>query len=238
MSFPKIQYPLYKITIPSLKKEITARPFLVKEEKILLHAKSSGERIDILLAIKQIVNNCIIMPENFDVNTLSLFDLEYIYLKMRAQSVSNIVNVVYTDLEDSKNYNFEIDLNTIQVVFPENVTNIIVIADDYGIYMKYPSVSLYEDKEFIESNDQDSFFRLIARCVDKIYDGDSVYKANSDNIKDIEEYIENLDIKTFEKIKVFMIDQPSIRHTIKYTNSLGNERIVELNTLEDFFTFR
>ena len=157
---------------------------------------------------------------------------------MRAQSVSNIVNVVYTDLEDSKNYNFEIDLNTIQVVFPENVTNIIVIADDYGIYMKYPSVSLYEDKEFIESNDQDSFFRLIARCVDKIYDGDSVYKANSDNIKDIEEYIENLDIKTFEKIKVFMIDQPSIRHTIKYTNSLGNERIVELNTLEDFFTFR
>ena len=81
MSFPKIQYPLYKITIPSLKKENTARPFLVKEEKILLHAKSSGERIDILLAIKQIVNNCIIMPENFDVNTLSLFDLEYIYLK-------------------------------------------------------------------------------------------------------------------------------------------------------------
>ena len=109
-NLPKIDYPVYKIKVPSQKKESQFRPFLVKEEKLLLMAKESDNTSDILSAIKQIINNCSI-DSKFDVNKLALFDLEYVFLKLRSISVDNIVKVSYKDNEDEKVYDFEIDLN-------------------------------------------------------------------------------------------------------------------------------
>ena len=106
---PKIQYPVHTIIVPSTKKKVNFRPFLVKEEKILLMAKESEKDSDILMAVKQIVNNCSTDPK-FDVNSLSIFDLEYIFLKLRAASVDNTIKISYKDLEDDKVYDFEIDL--------------------------------------------------------------------------------------------------------------------------------
>jgi hypothetical protein len=235
MSLPKITYPQITLTIPSSKKKIKFRPFLVKEEKILLMAKLSEEESDILLAIKQVVNNCAI--DEFDVNTISLFDLEYIFIQLRAASVNDTVQVSYKDNEDQKIYEFEIKLKEIKVNFPEKVDNKIKITDTSGILMKYPNSSLYEDKEFLESGD-DSFFQLILRCVDKVYDENEVYEASAYTKHELEDYIENLDIKTFEKIQDFMINQPKLSYVIKYKNSLGNDREIELTTLSDFFTLR
>jgi hypothetical protein len=235
MSLPKITYPQIILTIPSSKKKVTFRPFLVKEEKILLMAKLSDEESDILIAIKQVVNNCAI--DEFDVNAISLFDLEYIFIQLRAASVNDTVEVSYKDNEDEKIYDFEVKLKDIKVNFPEKIDNKIRITDTTGIVMKYPNSSLYEDKEFLESGD-DSFFQLILRCVDKVYDENEVYETSAYSKKELEEYVENLDIKTFEKIQDFMINQPKLSYVIKYKNSLGNDREIELTTLSDFFTLR
>lgn len=236
MPLPKIQYPTFIIEIPSTKKKEMFRPFLVREEKILLMAKSSEQESDVLLAIKQIVNNCAI-DDNFDVDKLSLFDLELCFLKIRAASVSNIVSLSYRDYEDNKLYDFDVDLNDVKVIMPEKIDNTIKISDASGFTMKYPTASLYEDQEFLNSNNE-SFFKLIVRCIDVIYDGDDVFPTSNFSNSEIEEYLENLDIKTFESVRNFMLNQPTLYYKIEYKNSLGNTRTIELKSLTDFFTLR
>lgn len=235
MSLPKISHPQIIIEIPSSKKKVIFRPFLVKEEKLLLLAKASEDETDILLSIKQVVNNCAI--DQLDINSLSLFDLEYIFIQLRAYSVNDQVQVSYKDNEDEKLYDFDINLKDIKVVFPEKVNNVIKINEAAGLVLKYPTSSLYEDKEFLSSG-SDSFFQLIVRCMDKIYDGDEVFECASYSKKDLEIYLEDLDINTFEKIREFMVSQPRLSYIIKYKNSLGNDRTIELTTLSDFFTLR
>ena len=198
-------------------------------------AKASEDETDILLSIKQVVNNCAI--DQLDINSLSLFDLEYIFIQLRAYSVNDQVQVSYKDNEDEKLYDFDINLKDIKVVFPEKVNNVIKINEAAGLVLKYPTSSLYEDKEFLSSG-SDSFFQLIVRCMDKIYDGDEVFECGSYSKKDLESYLEDLDINTFEKIREFMVSQPRLSYIIKYKNSLGNDRTIELTTLSDFFTLR
>lgn len=233
---PKISFPTFNIEIPSTKKKEMFRPFLVREEKILLMAKLSEKDEDILTAIKQIVNNCAI-DETFDVDNLSIFDLEYLFIKIRASSVEDIVKVSYKDNEDNKIYDFEVNLNNIKIIFPDKIENNIKIGDDTGIIMKYPNASLYDDKEFLNSGN-DALFNLIIKCIDKIYDGEEMYDVKSYKKEDVENFLESLDVKTFEKIKKFMTDQPKMSYDIKYTNSKNNERTISLSSLSDFFTLR
>ena len=236
MSLPKISYPTYTIKVPSTKKNVKFRPFLVKEEKLLLMAKESENNSDILLSIKQIINNCC-LDENFDNEKMTIFDLEYIFIKLRAFSVDNIVKVSYKDEEDGQNYEFEVDLNAVEVEFPEKNENNIKISDTFGILMKYPSASLYEDKDFLNL-DKDYLFELIVRCIDKIYEGDNVFEAKNYTMKDLGDFLENLDSKTFVSIQDFLMNSPKLLHVMKYKNSLGNEKEIRLSSLNDFFTFR
>jgi hypothetical protein len=236
MSLPKISYPTYKIKVPSVKKNFNFRPFLVKEEKLLLMAKETDKYADILSAIKQIVNNCS-LDSNLDIDKLAIFDLEYIFIKLRSFSVENVVKVSYKDLEDEKNYEFDIDLNEVEIKYPKTTQNNIKITDTVGILMKYPSASLYDDKEFLDL-DKDYLFELIIRCIDKIYSGDEIFEAKDYNRKELGEFLENLESKTFNLIQEFLLESPKLQHTINYKNSLGNEREIVLSSLNDFFTFR
>ena len=235
-SLPKISYPINDVKIPSLNKSFKFRPFLVKEEKLLLMAKESQTPSDILQAIKQVVNNCSI-DIKFDADRLAIFDLEYIFLRLRAMSVDNVVKVTYKDYEDEKNYDFDIDLNKVEVDFPKEFDNKVVVTDKSGIILKYPSASLYDDKEFINS-EKDYMFELIVRCVDKIYENENVFEAKDYSLKEIREFLENLDVKTFDKIREFLLNLPKLKYVIEYKNSLGNDRKIELNSLNDFFTLR
>jgi hypothetical protein len=235
MSLPKIEYPLFKIKIPSSKEEKRFRPFLVREEKLLLMAKATEQTEDMMTSIMQVVNNCCV--DDIDVEELALFDLEYIFLKIRAQSVDSIVKVTYRDFEDEKLYEFEIDLMAVDVEFPESLNNTVKLSGVEGFILKYPKASLYKDKDFISSGD-DALFQLIIRSIDKIYDSEKVYEAKDYTLKEIAEYLENLDVKTFEKVREYVMNQPKIKHVINYKNSLGNDRKFELNTLTDFFTLR
>ena len=233
---PKIEYPIFNIKVPSTEALCRFRPFLVKEEKLLLMAKESANPADILTAIKQIVNNCNV-DSKLDVDKISLFDLEYLFLKIRAVSVDNVVKVAFKDNEDEKVYNFEIDLNKIEVVFPPKVDNNIKISDTSGIVMKHPSASLYDDKEFLEL-DKDYMFELIVRCIDKIYNEDEVYEAKDYKKSELSEFLEDLNVKTFEAIQNFLINTPKMEHKINYKNELGNDREIILSSLNDFFTWR
>jgi hypothetical protein len=233
---PKIEHPIFKIKIPSLKKDHSFRPFLVKEEKLLLMAKESKNNADIFAAIKQVVVNCS-LDKNLNIDKLAVFDLEYIFLKIRAFSVDNIVKVSYRDNEDDKVYNFEVDLNDIKVIYPKHTVDKIEINETTGFVMKYPPASLYSDQEFLNT-ERDHYFKLILKCVDKIYFGDDIYEIKDIPVDELENFIENLGVGVFKQVNDFMLNTPKIQHTIEYTNEKGNKKEIYLNSLNDFFTWR
>lgn len=235
MALPKIDTPIFEMTIPSQDKVVKFRPFLVKEEKILLIAQQSDTDRDIILAIKQILNNCILDPD-FDVDSLATFDLEYMFLKLRARSVNNVIEVSYRDLEDDKVYTFEIDLDEVEIQKTETQSNKIKINDEIGMIMKYPSVQTINNiPENATGTDVVEY--LVRSCIDKIYDEDNVYIVAEEPEAEVQAFIDNLDVETYDKIRQFFSDLPKMYHKIEYKNSLGNERSIELTSLRDFFTW-
>jgi hypothetical protein len=232
MPLPKIDQPLFDMTIPSTGKKIAFRPFLVKEEKILLIAQQSGNDSEIIRAIKQILNNCI--QDDIDLDSFAIFDLEYAFLKLRARSVNNIVKLAYRDTEDDEVYNFELDLDKIEIEMPEKINSKIDITDTVGMTMKYPSASI-TDKMTNFDNEVDLMTFFIVNCIDTIYDEDSVYVADDFSEEEISEFLDGLDVKSFEKIREFFESVPRLYYKIEYTNSIGSERSIELTSLKDFF---
>jgi len=238
MKLPKISHPLFDIVIPSTKKKIKLRPMLVKEEKILLMAKVANTNAEIYQAIKQVVNNCIAQTD-VDINKFTLFDLEYIFLKLRAISISNKVQVTYKDTEDNKDYPFDIDLDKLEVKFPEEFSLKLPLGPNKGFTMKYPLADLYNSEVFNnpESNSETIIEELIINCIDSYFEDESVYKFSDNKKEDIKEFIDNLNIETYNKIKEFITKLPKLFYEIKYKNSLGHDKTIEMNTLSDFFTF-
>lgn len=231
MTLPKIDQPLFDLIIPSTGKKIAFRPFLVKEEKILLIAQSGGDG-EIIRAIKQIINNCVI--EDINVDDLATFDLEYMFLKLRAKSVNNLIKLSYRDNEDDELYDFEVDLDTIEVEIPKDINSKIKINETVGMTMKYPSAGI-SDKISEFENEVELLTFFITNCIDTIYDEETVYVANDYSAKDLNEFLDSLDVSTFDKIREFFEKIPKMRHTINYTNKLGNERTIELSSIRDFF---
>lgn len=233
---PKIEHPVYRIEVPSLGKKYSFRPFLVREEKLLLMAKESKNPTDILSAIRQIVTNCCI--DKLDIDTLALFDLEYIFLQLRAHSIDNVVNVSYRDDQDDKVYDFDINLHEVKVEFPkETPEKVVEVSKTAGLIMKYPSAQLYGDKEFL-ATEEDHYFSLIIRCVDKVYNGEEVFEASDIPTKEMEEFLEDLSLEVFNNVQEFLVNTPKIEYKLEYQNSLGTKREIHLNTLDDFFTWR
>ena len=235
MALPKIDQPLFDVTVPSTGKKIEFRPFLVKEEKILLIAQSSGIDTDIIKAIKQILNLCIV--DEFNVDTLTTFDLEYLFLKLRAKSVNNIVKLSYRDNEDDEVYDFEVDLDKNEIEMPKDIDPKIQITDNIGMTMKYPSASITDRlREFENEVDLMTFF--IINCIDTIYTEDEVFLASDYKEKELEEFLDGLTIQSFDKVRQFFEKLPKLYHKIEYKNKLGNDRSIELNTVRDFFMWR
>lgn len=233
MPLPKIQHPIYELTLPSTGQSVKFRPFLVKEEKILLMAKQSEDPKEIINSIKQIINNCVVEPE-IDVNKLATFDIEYFFLKLRSRSVNNVVSLSYRDFEDQKVYTVDVNLDDVEVKRTPEHTNVIKINDDVGMTLRYPSAEIYSK---ISKDDNDVLaFDAIKWCIETVYDENNVYEIKSFSEKEVEEFLQNLDVTTLEKVLDFFRTMPKIHYTVKYTNSLGHERAVELDTLSDFFT--
>jgi hypothetical protein len=237
MQLPKIDYPTINIAIPPEKKQYMFRPMLVKEEKLLLMAKVSEEPTDILSAIKQVVTNCCLDP-SLNVEKISLFALEYLFVRLRGFSIGDTIKVSYRDTEDEKSYEFEVDLKKVSIVYPKKIDTKIAITPTSGLIMRYPTAEIYDDKTFLGAQGEETFYRLIVRCIDQVYDSENVYESKDFSEEDMLEFIELMDIQSFEKIREFMFNLPSLYYKIEYKNSLGNTRTIEMKALTDFFTLR
>lgn len=236
MPLPKINHPLFDVTIPSTNKQIKIRPMLVKEEKILLMAKSGGDPKDALSAVKQVVNNCI-LDESIDIDDLTTFDIEYLFLKIRAYSISNVSKVSYIDSEDEETYEFEVNLDDVIVKFPEDIKKNIKINDDIVVVMKYAPASLMTNEDFTNIDVNKYFDMLIAYCVDKMYEGDEVFNLDDVSKEELQQYLENeFDPLSYDKLRQFVMNMPRLHYEINYTNSKGTERKILMTSLVDFFT--
>lgn len=234
MALPKISHPIFELTLPSNKQTIKYRPFLVKEEKILLTAQVSGETADVINSIRQVINNCI-LTEGVNIDSLTTFDLEYLFIKIRSKSVNNIIKLAYRDLEDDKRYEVEVDLDSIEIQEDPSHSKKIDIGNGMGMIMKYPSADLATSVKILDG-EMDIFFEVLKGCIESVYDPENVYNVADYSPEDLEEFIQSLDVNTFKKIQDFFTTMPKLYYEVKYVNSLGNEKVIPLTTLNDFFS--
>lgn len=233
MKLPQIKHPTFAIVIPSSKKEVRYRPFLVKEEKILLFAQQSSESKDIINAIKQIISNCIV-TEGVDVESFTTYDIEYFFLQLRAKSVNDEVKLTYIDNEDQKQYSFEVNLNDIQVIYPEGHDSRIEISDTASITLKEPVFSVLEAMK--ATTESELAFEAVAKCIEKIESEGETYNVTDFSEEEVMEFVQSLDVMTFQKIQQFFDTMPRLEYVIMYKNSMDHDRKIVLNSLNDFFT--
>lgn len=246
MALPKVKHPTTIITIPSTKQPLTIRPFLVREEKILLIAQSSDNKEDVTNAVLQVIKNCVVKaPKGYKIETAPLFDIEFIFIRLRAFSVNNIIEINYTDPDDNKVHEFDVDLNKVEVRFDPTHNNKIDLMDGIGMMMKYPNLTamLGIQKQFTEISETENredateaLFSIFANSIDKIWEGEKVYVAGTDFTPDeAKQFLEQLSTEKFEKIQQFFQTMPALQHEIKYTNTKGEEKTFMLRGLSDFF---
>ena len=232
MALPKLSTPLYKITLPVSKIEITFRPFLVKEEKIMLVGKEAGPKQQVL-AMKQVLEAVVQEPAELVVGDLSMTDVEYLFLQLRARSVQNIVELKYRDKEDKKVYDFEIDLDDVQPTIDPDHNNTIMLNDTLGMELRDPTLNMMEHLDVENMEDSKNVFKLISKCTVKVWDENEVYDDFTE--AEMEEFLGGMDATTFTKLKVFFDTAPKLRHELNYKNSEGNDRVIKLEGLSDFF---
>lgn len=237
MTLPKLSTPTYELVVPSTNKKIKYRPFLVKEEKILLLAMETEDEGQMANAVKTILSNCIQTPR-FKVDTLALFDIEYIFLNIRGKSVGETVDLKITCPDDEvTTVDVQIDLDEIVVEKQEGHSNILKMNDDVSVVMKYPSMDLFIKNNMADSSSEvDDVFEIASMCIDQIVDGEEVYEASNCSKKEINEFLEGMDTKQFLKVQKFFETMPKLSHTVSVTNPNTNVKsAVVIEGLASFF---
>lgn len=233
MALPKIDVPTFELVLPSNNKKIKFRPFLVKEEKILLMAGESKNVEDISLALNQIIKNCAL--DELDVENLPSFDSEYIFLKLREKSVGELISVSVLDEEAQKRFDTDINLTEVQIKKTESHTNKIKLSEKLFVEMKYPTLSMILNID-TKKSDAENGINIMIKCLDKIYDSDSVYNAADYSKKELTEFIENLSQSMFSKLNKFFETMPSLSYNAEVTSPYTNNTIkLKLENFIDFF---
>lgn len=232
MTLPKISLPLYQCELPSTGKKIKYRPFTVKEEKILLTAQESKESGQILLAMKQILNNCL---EDTDVSQLAIFDIEYMLIQLRSRSVDNTAEFEITDPDTEEQIKLKLNLADVKVNKVDGHTNKIKISEDYTLFLRYPTIDQFEDLMEKEEQTAEDSFNVMISCLDKLASKEEVFKFKDFTKKEVDEFAESLHSDTIKEIKKFFDTMPKVRHEIQYKNSKGDEKTFVLEGTQTFF---
>ena len=236
MALPKLTTPTYELEIPSTDEKIKYRPFLVKEEKILMMAMESKENADITQAVKDIVSECTFNKVKID--DMPMFDVEYIFLQIRSKSVGEVSKLKLLCPDDKKTYaDVELDLNEVKVQVGDDHTNKIELTDDMGIIMTYPSIDSFSDSGIQDIN-ASNMIDVIGTCILQIYEqkGEKIYEAKDQTKKELTEFIEQLNTKQFQDVQKFFDTMPRLKHTIKIKNPKTKKTSeVTLSGLNDFF---
>jgi hypothetical protein len=238
MPLPKIATPSYELELPSTGETIQYRPFLVKEEKLLVIALESEETKQITTAIKTVIKNCI-LTKNIKVESLPTFDIEYLFLNIRGKSVGEEleVNIICPD-DGETQVPVKINLDDIQVQKNENHTNKIKVDSAIMMEMKYPSLDQFikSNFDFNDKNAMDQSFELIGSCIDKIYTEDEVWSTSDVTKKELSDFLESMNSSQFKEIEKFFETMPKLSHTIKVKNPVTEiESDVVLEGLASFF---
>jgi hypothetical protein len=241
---PKIDVPIYNVKLLSTGKNLRFRPFTVKEEKLFLMANESEELVTIVDTIKQILNNCIL--DEFQIDSLPLFDIEYLFLNIRARSIGEVVNLKYkcnndvlneeTKEETKCNNIVEINLNLLEIE-PEKQkahTTKIEITEKLGIVMKYPNFETL--KKFDSTTEADSIIKMTVNCIEYVYDADKIYYAKDTTEEELVEFVDSMQSKDLEKIKTFFDTMPKMKKDIDFKcNKCGHEEKIEVEGIQNFF---
>ncbi len=237
MPLPKIATPTYELEIPSSKKKVRYRPFLVKEEKILIIAMESEDPKQIADAVKTVIGNCIV-SRGVKIDQLATFDIEYLFLNIRGKSVGESVDVLITCPDDEQTQvPMSINLDDIQVEFREDHSRDIKLDDNLTLRMKYPSMNEFVKNNFTDGDiTVDDTFDMICACIEQIYSEDESWAASDSTKKELKEFLEQLTSQQFKQVEKFFETMPKLSHTIKIKNpNTEVESEVVLEGLTSFF---
>ena len=236
MALPKLNTPTYELEVPSTDEKIRYRPFLVKEEKILMIAMESKDNTQIVNAVKDIVSSCTF--DKLKVASLPMFDVEYIFLQVRAKSIGEISKLKLLCPDDQKTYaDVEVDLTKVEVQVKDDHTNKIELTDDMGMIMTYPTIDSFTDTG-IQAVTAENMIEVIGSCILQIYEekGEKVYNAKDQTKKELTEFVEQMNTSQFKKMQAFFDTMPKLTHTVKVKNPKTKKSSdVVLNGLNDFF---
>ena len=242
MPLPKINTPTYELTLPSNRKKIKYRPFLVREEKILVLALESEDQKQITDAIIQIIGDCLI-TKNIDVTKLPTFDIEYLFLNVRSKSVGETVEVNVTCPDDGKTkVETSINIDDIKVVKDKNHKFIVQLDDKYSMKLKYPTLDQFVENNFdfemAEPKESVSAaMSMLSTCIDMIYDQEESWDASESTKEELDEFIDQLNTKQFQEVEQFFKTMPKLSHKLKVKNpQTGVESEVVLEGLVSFFS--
>ena len=240
MPLPKIATPTYSMVLPSLEKEINYRPFLVKEEKLLVLALESEDTKQITNAIKAVIKSCV-LTKGIKVENLPTFDIEFLFLNIRGKSVGEDIDLKVICPDDEKTeVSVSINLDDIKVQKPEGHSNQIKLDDNLMMELKYPSLSEFIKNNFDPNdstrNPMDQSFDLIGSCIDKIYNQDEVWAADDCSKKEITEFLDSMNSNQFKEVEKFFETMPKLSHIVKvYNPTTKVESDVVLEGLASFF---
>ena len=236
MALPKLTTPTYELELPSTDEKVKYRPFLVKEEKILMMAMESKSSADITQAVKDIVNECTF--NKIDISSMPMFDVEYIFLQIRSKSVGEVSKLKLLCPDDEKTYaDVELDLNQVKVQVGDDHTNKIELGDDKGMIMRYPTIDSFKESG-IKNITATNMLEVISTCILQIYEekGKKVYDPKDQTQKELTDFIEQLNTKQFKDVQNFFETMPKLKHEITIKNpKTKKESKITLTGLNDFF---
>jgi len=237
MALPMMKAPLYNTIIPSSKKEVKFRPFLVKEEKALLLAQQSEDPKVMINTLKSIIQNCIV--DDVDPDKLAIFDYEYLFTQIRAKSVGEIVELMFlcdTCTDDKAKAPVNLDISKFVVEFPEGHSNKIELFDDVGIMMKNPNIDTLEKLEQVNDGDVNAIFDVVADCMESVYTTEEVFNTKDQTKQEVLDFLENLTQEQFKKVENFFLTMPKLRQKVEYDCPVCNKHHVKtMEGLESFF---
>jgi len=236
MALPKLTTPTYELEIPSTDEKIKFRPFLVKEEKILMMAMESKKSADIVQAVKEIVEECTFNKIN--ISDMPMFDIEYVFLQIRSKSVGEVSKIRVLCPDDGKTYaNLDLDLNEVKVQVGDDHTNKIELGNGMGIIMKYPTIDSFKESGIQDIN-ASNMLEVIGGCILQIYEeeGKKVYDPKDQTKKELTDFIEQLTTDQFKHIQKFFDTMPKLKHEITVKNpKTKKDNKITLTGLNDFF---
>ena len=237
MALPIIETPRYELTLPSSDVQVQFRPFIVKEEKVLLIAMESKDNNEIINATKDILKACTF--DKLDIDTLPMFDIEYLLLQIRGKSVGEVAKFKVICPDDKQTpTDVELDLSTVNVQVDDEHSNKVVIDEkrELGLVLNYPSLGITKAGFDVNKENIETMFKVVANCIDHIYEGEKTYPAKDSTQKELITFLEGLSQEAFLKIKKFFDTMPQLRHEVEVTNpKTGIVSKVTFKGLQDFF---